>query len=208
MMKLYWYDTVNPRKACAVAKHLGSPVEYVRVDLGRGEHRTPEYLALNPNGKVPTLADGTRALWESTAIMCLLAARSDSDLWPQDDRQTEVIRWLSWDLASFYRAGGTLYFEHIIKPRFGLGEPDPAAIRQANHEWRHLATILDAHLHDRRWLVGDALSIADFAVAAFLPYAAQARIPLADFPAVHCWHERLNELAAWRDPFPALAEAA
>src|SRR6185312_7901104 len=59
-MKLYWFDTVNPRKACATAKYLQSPVEFVHVDLGRGAHRRPEYLALNPNGKVPTLIDGTR----------------------------------------------------------------------------------------------------------------------------------------------------
>lgn len=208
MMKLYWYDTVNPRKACAVAKYLESPVEYVRVDLARGEHRTPEYLTLNPNGKVPVLVDGTRVLWESTAIMCHLAARSDSDLWPQDDCQTEVIRWLSWDLAQFYRAGGTLYFEYLIKPRFRLGDPDPAAIKHAIHDWRRLAAILDDHLRERQWLVGHSVSIADFAVAAFLPYAEGAHIPLQAFPAVQRWHARLNELEAWRDPFPALAEAA
>jgi glutathione S-transferase len=206
-MKLYWYDTVNPRKACVVAKYLESPAEYVRVDLARGEHRTPEYLTLNPNGKVPVLVDGARVLWESTAIMCHLAARSDSDLWPQDDRQIEVMRWLSWDLAQFYRAAGTLYFEYLIKPRFGLGDPDPAAVKQAVRDWRRLATILDNHLHDRKWLVGHSVSIADFAVAAFLPYADTAHIPLREFPAVHHWHERLNEIDAWREPFPVPAEA-
>lgn len=208
MMKLYWFDTVNPRKACAVAKYLGSPVEYVHVDLGRGEHKTPEYLALNPNGKVPTLIDGTRVLWESDAIMCHLAARSDSDLWPQDHRQVDVIRWLSWDLAHFLPAGGTLYFEHVIKRRFRLGDADPAAVQRATDEWRTLAAILDTHLHERHWLVGDALTVADFAVAALLPYAERSRIPLDEFPAVRRWHECLNELDAWRTPFPEVAIAA
>ncbi|MGN6789400.1 MAG: glutathione S-transferase family protein [Rhodanobacteraceae bacterium] len=208
MMKLYWFDTVNPRKACAVAKYLQTPIDYVHVDLGRGEHKRPEYLALNPNGKVPTLVDGARTIWEADAIMCHLAARADSDLWPQDDRQIEVIRWLSWDLAHFYKSGGTLYFEHVIKPRFGLGDTDPAAVRQAIAEWRRFAAILDSHLHDRRWLVGDGVTVADFAVAAMLPYAERARIPLDEFPAVRRWHGRLNELDAWREPFPALAEAA
>jgi glutathione S-transferase len=207
-MKLYWFDTVNPRKACAVAKYLQAPVDYVHVDLGRGEHRKPDYLALNPNGKVPTLVDGGRTLWESAAIMCHLAARSDSDLWPQDDRQTEVIRWLSWDLANFYRAGGSLYFEHIIKPRFGLGDTDPAAVKQASAEWRRFAAILDGHLRDRRWLVGDGITVADFAVAAFLPDAERSHIPLGEFASVRRWHDRLNELEAWREPFPELAVAA
>ena len=207
-MKLYWFDTANPRKVCAVAKYLQSPIEYVHVDLARGGHKSPAYLALNPNGKVPTLVDGGRTLWESAAITCHLAARSDSDLWPQDDRQIEVIRWLSWDLAHFYKWGGTLYFEHVIKQRFGLGDTDPGAVKQATDEWQRFAAILDGHLHDRSWLVGDGITVADFAVAAMLPYAERARIPLNAFPAVRRWHDRLNELDAWREPFPALAVAA
>lgn len=207
-MKLYWSDVPSPRKVCAVAKYLQSPLEYAYLDLGRGEHKTPEYLALNPNGKVPTLIDGTLTLWEAAAIMCHLAARADSGLWPQDNRQIEVLRWLSWDLAHFYRIGGELYFEYVIKPRFSLGDTDPAAVKRATDEWRQLATILDNHLHDRRWLVGNAITIADFAVAALLPWAERARIPLDEFPAIKRWHDRLNELDAWREPFPDLAVAA
>ena len=207
-MKLYWSDLLSPRKVCTVAKYLQSPVEYVYVDLGRGEHKAPEYLALNPNGKVPTLVDCDRSLWEAHAIMCHLAARCDSDLWPQDGRQIEVIRWLSWDLAHFYRSGSTLYFEYLIKPRFELGDVDPAEVKRGTSEWRALAAILDDHLHDRRWLVGDALTVADFAVANVLPYAEHARIPLDEFPAVRRWHDRLNELDAWREPFPEVPAVA
>ncbi|MBV9636289.1 MAG: glutathione S-transferase N-terminal domain-containing protein, partial [Methylobacteriaceae bacterium] len=60
-MKLHYFETLNPRKACAVAQYLRVPVEFVRIDLGRGEHKTPEFLALNPNGKVPVLRDGDLA---------------------------------------------------------------------------------------------------------------------------------------------------
>lgn len=207
-MKLYWFDTVNPRKACAAAKFLQVPVEYVRVDLGRGEHKQPDYLALNPNGKVPTLVDGTRTLWEANAIMCHFAVHVGSDLWPRDDRQIDVIRWLSWDLAHFYRNGSSLYFEYVIKPRFRLGDVDPGEVKRATAEWRRLAAILDHHLHNRRWLVGGSLTVADFAVASLLPYAERACIPLDVFPNVRRWHDRLCELEAWREPFPAHAEAA
>jgi glutathione S-transferase len=96
-MKLYYFETINPRKACAVAKYLGSPVEFVRVDLGKGEQKAPDYLAINPNGKVPALTDGETKIWEANAIMAYLARLTDSDLWPRDDdRQIEVTRWLSW----------------------------------------------------------------------------------------------------------------
>lgn len=207
-MKLYWSDVLSPRKACAVAKYLQSPVEYVYLDLVRGEHKTPEYLAMNPNGRVPTLVDGIRSLWESDAIMCHLAVRCDSGLWPQDDRQIDVIRWLSWDLAHFYPHVAPLYFESIIKPRFGLGDADPGTVAREQDEFRRLATILDTHLHGRHWLVGDSITVADFAVAVALPHAERAHIPLHEFPAVQRWHERLNELEAWREPFPVLAKAA
>lgn len=208
MMKLFWSDVLSPRKVCAVAKYLESPLECVYLDLGRGEHKTPEYLKLNPNGKVPTLVDGAHSLWESAAIMRHLAARSDSDLWPQDARQTDVLRWLSWDLASFYPSAGALYFEYIIKPRFRLGDVDPAEVKRATDDWRRLAVLLDDHLHGRHWLVGASITVADFAVAIALPYAEHAHIPLHEFPAIRRWHDRLNELDAWREPFPALAEAA
>lgn len=207
-MKLYWSDVLAPRTVCAVAKYLESPVDYVYLDLGRGEHRRPDYLAINPNGKVPTLVDGARALWESDAIMCHLAARCDSELWPQDARQTEVIRWFSWNHQHFTAHAGTLYFEHIIKPRFGLGDADPAEVARATAEFRRYADVLDCHLHGRRYLVGDAITLADFAVAVALPHAAGAHIPLGAFPALQRWHERLNELDAWREPFPEIALAA
>jgi glutathione S-transferase len=201
-MKLYWSDVLAPRKVCAIAKYLQAPVEYVYLDLGRGEHKTAEYLALNPNGKVPTLVDGARVLWEADAIMCHLAARSDSDLWPQDGAQIEVIRWLSWNAQHFTAHAGALYFEYIIKARFAIGAPDPVEVERATREWRRYAAVLDSHLRDRRWLAGDALSVADFAMAVTLPYADRATIPLRDFPAIARWNERLMELDAWREPFP------
>ena len=72
-MKLYYFETLNPRKACAVARYLGSPIEFVRIDLAKGENRTPDFLAINPDGKVPAFAHGDTRLWEADAIMGYLA---------------------------------------------------------------------------------------------------------------------------------------
>lgn len=204
-MKLYYSDVLSPRKACAVAKYLKTPVEFVFLDLGKGEHLKPDYLAINPNGKVPTLIDGKRILWEANAIMCELAERAGSDLWPHDNRrQIEIIRWFSWDADHFSRYAGTLYFEHIVKARFSLGDPDPLVVEEALDQFRRFAAVLSEHLNGRRWLVGDAPTVADFAVAVTLPHADQARIPLDEFSEIRCWHDRLNELEAWREPFPLM----
>ena len=83
-MQLYYSQTPNPRKACAVARHCGADVEYIHVDLAKGEHKQPAYLAINPNGKTPALADGDLHFWEAHAIMAYVAYKAGSDLWPSD----------------------------------------------------------------------------------------------------------------------------
>ncbi|SMF13777.1 glutathione S-transferase [Tistlia consotensis] len=208
-MKLYYAETLNPRKACAVAKQLQVPLDYVRVDLGKGENRTPAFLALNPNGKVPVLELGDgRTLWESNAIMAHLARQAGSELWPADgERQIEVLRWLAWNDVHFTRHAGTLYFERIIKPMFGIGAENAAATEEATGFLRRFGKVLDDHLRGRHWLLGDAMTIADFAAAIALPYRA-ARLPLDDFDEIRRWHGQLQELPAWREPFPADRAAA
>ena len=207
-MKLYYFETLNPRKACAVAKYLRSPVEFVRVDLGKGEHKQPGYLAVNPNGKVPALTDGNLRLWESNSIMAYLARAAGSDLWPDGAHQIDVLRWLSWSSEHFTRHAGALYFQNIIKPHFLKSAPDPEAVEEATGFFRQFAQVLNDHLRGRKYLVGDGLTIADFSVAVTLPYAETAKIPVGEFPEIERWHGRLNELPAWREPFPAATKAA
>jgi glutathione S-transferase len=181
-MRLLYSETLNPRKACAVAKYLAAPVEYVRVDLGKGENRTQEFLGINPNGKVPVLEDGDIRLWEANAIMCHLSHVADSDLWPRDERQIEVMRWLSWNSDHFTRHAGTLYFQYLIKPFLGMGEPDTAVVAEAQKWVRQYGSILNDHLRGRKYLVADSLSVADFAVGVTLPYAEGRRSRCSNFP--------------------------
>ena len=203
-MKLYYDTTINPRKACAVAAHLKLPVEYVHIHLARGEHKTPAFLALNPNGRLPLLQDGELLLWEADAIMCHLSNVAGSDLWPREPAaQIEVQRWFSWDAFHFFPHGGALYFEHVIKPVLGMGTPDAAAVKKAQDAFKQSAAVLEQHLASRRFLLGGQLSVADFAVSAAFPYAQEAQLPLQDFPAIRRWHARLQQLDGWRSPFPA-----
>ncbi|GEP01333.1 glutathione S-transferase family protein [Methylobacterium haplocladii] len=203
-MKLYYSEVLNPRKACAAAKYLNSPVDYVHVDIAEGGTSSPDFLAVNPNGKVPVLTDGELTLWESDAIICHLARAAGSPLWPKDDAdKIEVLRWSSWNANHFTRATGALYFEHVIKPLFGIGAPDPKEIEPAMAEFHRFGRVLDDHLRGRSYLVGTDLSVADFAVAVSLPYAKQMKLPLDRFPQIARWHDRLNALPAWRDPFPS-----
>ncbi|MEH6414454.1 glutathione S-transferase family protein [Pseudomonas sp. CGJS7] len=203
-MKLYYCETPNARLACAAARHLDAPVELIRVDLKLGEQRHPDYLALNPNGKVPTLIHGDTVLWEAPAIVCYLAQVAGSDLWPADPAaQFDVLRWINWSTAHFNRHAGSLFFERVIKPGFGIGEPSPAVLEEAGKYFRQFAKVLNGQLQDRRYLLGERLSAADFAVATMLPWTQAAQLPLDGFAAIGDWYARIDALPGWRDPYPA-----
>lgn len=202
-MKLYYDELLNPRKACAVAKHVSAPIEFVRLNVATGAHKTPDFLAMNPNGQLPVLRDGDFSLWESNAIMCYLARKCGSDMWPRDDAgQLETVRWLSWDGAHFSQHGGALYFEYVIKPKFRLGPVDEALAAEESTAMRRYAAVLDAHLADRTFVLGDTLTVADFALAVSLAYPEATAKTVAGFEHIARWHDRLNELPAWREPFP------
>lgn len=202
-MRLYYFETPNARKPCAVAKYLQSPVEFVRVDLSRNGQKQPDFLAINPNGRVPALEDGAFKLWESHAIMCYLARKAGSDLWPTDEiEQIDIMRWLNWDTAHFSRHAGRLFFQRFVKPHFGLGGPDPSEVEDATGFFMAFADVLNEHLKGRETIVGNRLTVADFAIASVLPWAKEAALPLEPFPEVRRWHESMMALPAWRDPFP------
>ncbi len=202
-MKLYYFQTINGQKVCAVAKYLDAPVEYIHVDLAKGEQKSPAFLAINPNGKIPALVDGDTVLWESNAIMCHLARKAKSDLWPTDPvKQIEVLKWLSWNSEHFTRHAGTLYFNHVIKPKFGIGAPDEKAVEEAIGFAKQFVAVLDRELEGRTFLLGDHLTVADFAVSVTLPQAETIKLPLEGFKNIARWKAQLEDIPAWREPFP------
>jgi len=190
----------------ALKNHLGLECELVPVDLGRGDHLTSEYAALNPNRKMPTLEDDGFVLWEANAILFYLAAKCpERGLWPTDlHGQADVLRWLAWESAHWdAESCGMVAFEKSSKMVMGLGPPDPAFVERGEANFARFATVLDAHLATRRWLTGDRLTIADFSVGALVPTAVRLGLPVDRFPDVGRWYETLAELPAWRDALDA-----
>src|SRR6476620_10201438 len=115
-MKLYGFPpSPNTWKVRAVAAHLGIPLELEFVDLTKP--RTPDYLALNPTGRTPTLVDGDLVLPESNEIMQYLGEQKPNALWPNDLRQrAEITRWQCWQLAHWGSDACTpLVFQHLVK---------------------------------------------------------------------------------------------
>jgi len=189
-MKLYDFPfSPNCRKVRAVAYELGITLEYVHVDLLKGEQRAPAFLAKNPNGRVPVLEDGDFVLWESTAIQRYLA--SGSALVPRDRRvQADVDRWIAWQLAHLQPAMRVVAFERIVKPLTKQGEPDPAKIEAGTVEFAAACAVLDACLGDKEYVAGP-LSLADFALAAHYSLAGAAGLDVSRYPRVESWLARM-----------------
>jgi glutathione S-transferase len=204
-MKIYWIKAQAPRRVLALASYLGIDAECIEVDLPAGGLKSPSYLALNPNGKAPTMVDGDVTLWESSAIMAYLCTKVGSDMWPvqRPAEQVEILRWLSWNDNHWARAVGPFYFEHVIKPRFHLGVPDRAQLTAALPALHTVAAVLEAHLASRDYVACDRLTIADFQLASMACEWRHAEMPFDDYPNIARWLDRLMEIPAWAEPWPA-----
>ena len=210
-MKLVGFPP-SPRTwaARAVAAQLGVPLELEFVDLTKGQQHSPEYRAINPTGRSPTLVDGDFKLWETTAIMHYLAARKPNTLWPDDARiRADIVRWQSWTLAHWEKESCVpLVFERIVKQILGAGPPDAAIVAKALENFARDANMLEAHLAKQPYLVGNALTLADFSVAGPLLYHERGGIPLADYPKLREWFGRVTALPCWKETAPQFSAAA
>jgi len=203
-MKLYYSHNLNPRVAVAVAKYLRSPVEFVRASP-RDPLTEEQFRPINPNALVPVLVEDGRSLWETDAIACRLSTLARCDFFPTDRRLPDVLKWVSWSTQHFTMAASTFYWQNIIRPRY-LGEsPDPLALAAAEPDLHRYAQVLNDILASCEWLVGNCLTYADFRVATALPFAEAAALPLEAYTHIWSWHDRLNTLDAWNDPFAGLA---
>jgi glutathione S-transferase len=210
-MKLYGFPpSPNTWQVRALAAHLGVPLELEFVDLSKGASRTAAFLALNPTGRTPVLVDGDFKLWESQAIMQYVASKSANALWPNDARtRADITRWQSWMIAHWNaQCWAPVLTERFIKKLLNLGPSDEAVIAKGVEAYNKEAAMLDAHLTKQKNLVGDTLTVADFSVAAPMFYAKQAELPLAPYPRLRGWFERVAALPCWSETAAQMPAAA
>src|SRR5262245_8602615 len=191
-MRLYHYPlSGNAPRAVLTALHLLAPVEFVFVDLVRGDQRRPEFLKMNPNGWVPVLDDDGFYLHESHAIMQYLADGTPGQtVYPTDRRaRADVNRWLFWCAQHFQPAVGLVRWERVIKARMGQGGPDEDAVKRGDDLVARLLPVLDGQLEHRRWVTGNTVTLADLSLAATLSAAEQAKIPVSSHSNLLAWFE-------------------
>jgi glutathione S-transferase len=200
-MKIYNHPmSSNARRATMTAHLLGLSFEASFVDLAKGEQRKPEFLALNPSGKVPVLVDEDLVLAESMAIMIYLAdTKGDTTLYPAEKKaRARVNQWLFWCSNHWSPAIGTLNYEHFIKGMMGQGGPDDVRVGRYNAVLKGLAAHLDATLAKSPYLCGDTLTLADVSVACSLMTMVPSKLPVQDFKHLIQWFGKITELDAWK----------
>jgi glutathione S-transferase len=194
MITLYGHEiSGNSYKARLLLSLLNLEYEWVRVDLMKGEHKSPEYLAKNPFGQVPFLVDGEIQLADAQAILVYLARQYGGEKWLPLDALSlaQIIRWLS-TAAGEVRQGpenARLYY------LFGAGTN--INIERATQKSTFILTQLDQHLSDRTWLEFDHPTIADVAIYPYIALARDGKIDLDAYPHVLNWIERVKQLPGY-----------
>ncbi len=189
MIDLYTAATPNGWKISIALEELGLPYELHAVDLVKGEQHHPEFLALNPNGRIPVIvdreADGL-VIFESGAILLYLAEKT-GELMPRDlAGRWEVIKWLMFQMGGI----GPMQGQAVTFERY-FAEDVPAARTRYKHETRRLYEVLDGRLSDRDYLAGD-YSIADIANWSWVHTHRWSRVPVEGLDNLQAWIERVR----------------
>lgn len=189
MYKVYGdYKSGNCYKIKLMLNLLGKPYHWQPVDILKGETQTPEFLAMNPNGKIPVLEleDGTY-LWESNAILNFLA--DGSEFLPTEPRlRTQVLQWQFFEQYSHepYVAVARFIQFYLGMPADRLEEYETCQRRG-----RKALRVMEKQLQATPYLVGDQYSIADIALFAYTHVAHEGGFDLSEFPAVQAWIKRV-----------------
>jgi glutathione S-transferase len=188
-MKLYGYAPTRTIRALWALRELGLDFEFVQVDLTKGEHRRPDFLRVNPAGKLPVLVDGDLALTESVAIVLYLAEKFPAGgFLPSGlEARAQVYKWLLFTATELEQPLWRIARHTAIYP------PDkrlPADVPLARQDFSDMAAVMEEHMKGRQFLVGEEATVADFVAAYTLDWANEVEL-LAGFPRLRGYMEEM-----------------
>ena len=187
MIDLYTWTTPNGRKLSILLEELGLDYEVHPINIGQGDQKTPEFLRISPNNKIPAIVERYTglALMESGAIMLYLAEKHGRFIPTDPEKRARVIEWLMWQMGGFGPMLGQAH--HFL--HFNPGKAEYAEERFRD-EAKRLYGVLNTRLEGRDY-VCDEYSIADMAIWPWASRHEWQEIDLADYPNVRAWYQRL-----------------
>ena len=188
-MKLFEFGPTRSIRARWTLQELGLDFEAVTVNLLAGEHRRPDFLRFNPAGKVPALVDGDLVLTESVAIALYLADKYPAKgLAPTDlELRAQLNRWLLFTVTELEQPLWRIRRHTHIYPE---GSRLPGDVALAREEFTAMASVIDAHLRGKPFVITNSVTIADFVLAYTLDWASMENL-LDEFPQLHAYMERM-----------------
>ena len=188
---LYTAATMNGYKPVIFLEESGIPYDLTFVDFSKQEQKAPDYIKLNPNGKIPTIVDRSegRAIFESGAILWHLAKKYGKFLSDDPVTQSETLQWTFFQVGHVGpMMGQAMYFQRIAAPN---GHEVPFAINRYVDESRRLMEVLNTRLEGRDYLVGD-YSIADMMIYPWARAYTWALVEVEDLPHLQAWFDRID----------------
>ena len=192
MIELYTWSTPNGRKASIMLEELGLAYTAHAINIGKGDQFKPEFIAINPNSKIPAIVDPEGpdgkpiSLFESGAILIYLAEKSGRLMPVAPRRRYLALQWLMFQMGGVGPIFGQVH--HFLR---AAKEPVPYAIERYTKETRRLYGVLDGRLEDREYLA-DEYSIADIATYPWVARYEWHKTQLEDFPHVKRWFDRIS----------------
>ncbi len=191
-------NAFNVQKVLWLLAELDVPYQHIVIGGSYGSLNTPEFLALNPHGKIPVIDDAGLIVWESHTILRYLAAQyGKSHFWPEDAGvRSESDRWLDWFQTSLQPA----FLTRVFWAFYRTPEPqrDWTVIQQGIQQTATYLQLLDRQLADRDYLTGSSLSLADIAIGTLLYRYFNVDVERADTPHVAAWYQRLLARPAYQ----------
>ena len=190
MIKVYGITQSRAFRPLWLLEELGVPFEHIPLDFHGDGLNDPDYRALNPNGRVPTLVDGNLVLWESMAINLYLARRygEEQGLWPDGPaEEAKAWQWSFWVMSEVESALLTVLMHSRVMP---VDRRDPEKVSRNLGLLKQPFAVLDAQLQHGGFLAGDRFTVADLNVASVLSWCKPARVSLCDYPALDAWLTR------------------
>jgi GST-like protein len=192
MIDLYTFTTPNGRKASIILEEVELPYNVHKIDITKNEQFTPEFVAINPNSKIPAIVDRDTGItvFESGAILIYLAEKTGKLLPTNDKERFQVLSWLMLQMGSVGPMFGQLNHFKKFAP-----EKIPYAIERYEKETLRLYSVLDTQLAEREYLCGD-YSIADIATYPWVAIYEFQGLTLDNHPNLKRWVETMQQRPA------------